>query len=114
MPAASSGGRRVDRAKKTYIDTGAERVIAYRQANALPETSAVPIDAVTASGSGLDPDISVANARLQVARIAPTRQMDPADVQAFVDQKTSSQTLGFLGERGINVVKLNLALDDAS
>ena len=74
----------------------------------------MPVDAVTASGSGLDPDISVANARLQTDRVAEARSMDPAQVAALVDANTSDQTLGFLGERGVNVVKLNLALDAAA
>jgi K+-transporting ATPase ATPase C chain len=110
----ASGGSNLGPSNQTFLDTVAERVAAYRAANGLPETTAVPVDAVTASGSGLDPDISVANARLQVARIAEARHMDPADVQALVDGNTSAQALGFLGERGVNVVKLNLALDDAS
>jgi K+-transporting ATPase ATPase C chain len=110
----SSGGSNLGPTNQTYIDTVAERVIAYREANGLPETTAVPADAVTASGSGLDPDISVANARLQMARVADARQMDPDGVLALVDANTSSQALGFLGERGVNVAKLNLALDDAS
>jgi K+-transporting ATPase ATPase C chain len=109
----SSGGSNLGPTNETYLETVAERVTAYREANGLAEASSVPVDAVTASGSGLDPDISVANARLQVPRVARARGMTPADVLALVDRYTSSQTLGFLGERGVNVVKLNLALDAA-
>ena len=71
----------------------------------------VPVDAVTASGSGVDPHISVANARLQADRVAEERDMDLADVLALIDDHTSNRSLGFLGEKGVNVLELNLALD---
>ena len=77
-----------------------------------PAVPAVPGDAVTASGSGLDPQISPAYAAIQVARVAAARSMTPADVTAAVERHTSGRPLGFLGERTVNVVELNLDLDN--
>ena len=71
---------------------------------------AVPPDALTASGSGLDPEISPAYAAIQVARVARTRGLDQARVQELVKEHTSGRTLGFLGEPRVNVVELNRAL----
>ena len=77
-----------------------------------PVVPAVPGDAVTASGSGLDPQISPAYAAIQVARVAAARSLSQADVIAAVRRHTSGRTLGFLGEPTVNVVELNLDLDD--
>jgi potassium-transporting ATPase KdpC subunit len=74
--------------------------------------SKIPSDAVTASGSGLDPEISVANASIQVDRVAAARHISPAQVEALVKQYTSGRSLGFLGEPGVNVLLLNRALDE--
>lgn len=84
-----------------------ERRAAYRQAN---EANA-PIDALTASGSGLDPHISPANARLQAPRVARARGLSVREVLDLVDEHTDNRSLGFLGEPGVNVLELNLALD---
>jgi potassium-transporting ATPase KdpC subunit len=101
----------------TYVcnpNTVPERVIAYRQLNGLTAGTPVPVDAVTASGSGLDPDISEANALDQAARVAQARHLDPAKVVALVHQHTNGRTWGILGEKTINVLDLNVALDRLS
>jgi K+-transporting ATPase ATPase C chain len=77
-------------------------------------TNPVPPDAVTASGSGLDPDISVAYARLQAARVAAARGVPIPTVQSLIDKYTSTRTLGFMGEPAVNVLELNVALDRLS
>jgi potassium-transporting ATPase KdpC subunit len=86
------------------------RVIAYRHENELPAGTKVPVDAVTGSGSGLDPQISVANARLQAPRVARARHLPVKEVLALIDRHTDGRSLGFLGEPGVNVVTLNLSL----
>lgn len=88
----------------------AERTDAYRAENDLPAQMPVPVDAVTASASGLDPHISVANARLQAPRVAAARGLDVDRVLAMVDDHTDRRPLGILGDAGVNVVTLNLAL----
>ena len=86
-------------------------VAAYRVANGLKDADAVPADAVTRSGSGLDPHISVANAALQFPRVARERNMAPAAVQRLLDKYTEGRDLGLFGEARVNVLRLNLALD---
>jgi len=88
------------------------RVKAYRRLNGLAPNTTVPVDAVTASGSGLDSEISPANARLQAARVARVRGLPLAQVLALVRENTHGRSLGFLGEPGVNVLELNLALDN--
>jgi K+-transporting ATPase ATPase C chain len=89
-----------------------ERAVAYRAENGLVEAAMVPVDAVTASGSGLDPHISIANARLQTGRVAAERGLDRMVVAQMVTKYTDGRQLLVLGEPGVNVVELNLALDD--
>jgi K+-transporting ATPase ATPase C chain len=91
-----------------------ERAAAYRTLNGLSDDAEVPVDAVTASGSGVDPHISVANARLQAPRVARERGLDVEAVLDLVDRHTEGRALGVLGEPGVNVLELNLAVDAAA
>jgi K+-transporting ATPase ATPase C chain len=86
-------------------------VRAYRQFNHLAPNAAVPVDAVTASGSGLDPDISIENALDQAPRVAQARHLPLARVLAVLHQHTAPAQWGFLSEPAVNVLQLNLALD---
>jgi K+-transporting ATPase ATPase C chain len=99
----------VDESETTGVD---DRVRAYREENGLAADAEVPVDAVTGSGSSLDPQISLANARIQANRVADARGLDVEAVLDLVDDHTSGRSLGFLGEPGVNVLELNLALDE--
>jgi K+-transporting ATPase ATPase C chain len=88
-----------------------DRVAAYRKLNGLSPSASVPVDAVTSSASGLDPAISVANARLQVERVARARSLPETQVLALVAKHTQGRQLGILGEKTVNVLELNLSLD---
>jgi K+-transporting ATPase ATPase C chain len=88
------------------------RAAEYREVNDLADDVAVPIDAVTASASGVDPHISVANAQLQARRVASERGLPVEEVLDLIDEHTTPRSLGFLGEDGVNVLLLNLALDE--
>ncbi len=88
-----------------------QRAKAYRTLNGLATDATVPVDAVTASASGLDPDISPANARLQAARVAKARGLSLTEVLALVHSNTADRNLGFIGEPIVHVLALNLALD---
>ena len=112
--AMSSGGSNDGPLSKDLLTNVAARVAAYRKLNGLAPTATVPVDAVTASASGLDPDISVANARLQAPRVAQARKLAVSQVLALVSAHTDDRQLGFLGEKTVNVLDLNLALDHAS
>ena len=92
-------------------NTVPERTIAYRAFNGLSPTTVVPVDAVTASASGLDPDISIANADLQAPRVARVRHLSLSAVMNLIKSNTTDAYWGFLGEPGVNVLDLNLALD---
>ena len=112
--ATASSSSNLGPTNPALLDAVAERAAAYRTDNNLAIGAQVPVDAVTASGSGLDPQISVANARLQAPRVAKARGLDVDRVLALVDDHTDGRSLGFLGERGVNVLQLNLALDARS
>jgi K+-transporting ATPase ATPase C chain len=86
-------------------------VDSYRKENGLNGATPVPADAITRSGSGLDPHISRANALMQLPRVAKARGFSNEAVQKLVDENTNARDLGILGESGVNVVRLNLALD---
>ena len=108
---SASSGSNLGPTNPDLLNAVKERVAAYRQENSLPDDAMVPVDAVTASGSGLDPHISVANADIQSARVAAARGLDASTVLAMVHDYTEGRDLGVLGEPGVNVVRLNLALD---
>jgi potassium-transporting ATPase KdpC subunit len=98
----------------TYVcdpDTIPQRAIAYRTEFGLAPNTEVPADAVTASGSGLDPDISIANADLQAPTVARARHLPLSKVQQLITANTTGRSLGVLGDPGVNVLNLNLALD---
>jgi K+-transporting ATPase ATPase C chain len=109
--AMASAGSNLGPSNPDLIAGVKDRVIAYRKLNGLPPGASVPVDAVTSSASGLDPDISVANARLQVTRVARTRNLSSTKVLALVVAHTQGRQLGILGEKTVNVLELNLALD---
>ena len=112
--AMSSSASNLGPTNEELLSAVDERTAAYRLDNGLAPTADVPIDAVTASGSGLDPHISPANARLQALRVADERGLSREAVLELVDEHMEDRSLGFLGEPGVNVLELNLALDAAS
>jgi len=98
----------------TYVcdpNTVPERAMAYRAEFGLAADATVPVDAVTASGSGLDPDISIANADLQAPTVAKARNLPLTTVQRLITANTTGRSLGVLGDPGVNVLNLNIALD---
>jgi K+-transporting ATPase ATPase C chain len=112
--AAASGGSNLGPISKKLLDAVAERVKAYRDENGLAADVPVPADAVTASGSGLDPHISVENARIQAGRVARARGIRPESVLRLAGGRTEGPDLGILGEPRVNVLLLNLDLDRLS
>jgi len=113
LSSAASGASHLGPTNEDFLATVDERIAAYRAENGLDDGDLVPVDAVTASGSGVDPQISVANARLQAARVADARGISSDDVLALIDEYTTGRALGVLGEEGVDVLDLNLALDAA-
>lgn len=111
--ASSSSGSNLGPTSQKLHDAIAERIAAYRGENNVPTDAEVPADAVTASGSGLDPHISVDNAELQAGRVAAARQLSVEKVRQLIAENTDKASWGILGEAGVNVLKVNLALDAA-
>jgi K+-transporting ATPase ATPase C chain len=109
--ATSSGGSNLGPTSRKLNDAIRDRVAAYRKENGLGESDSLPADAVTASGSGLDPQISLRNAALQTPRIAKARGLSEQKVRELIQENTDGRDLGVLGEPGVNVLNLNLALD---
>jgi K+-transporting ATPase ATPase C chain len=109
--AGLSGASNLGPTNRKLIDAVRERVKAYRTENGLAANAQVPVDAVTASASGLDPDISLANARLQIRRVAAQRHWPESEVRRLLEAHASGRLFGLLGEPHVNVLQLNLALD---
>jgi potassium-transporting ATPase KdpC subunit len=109
--ASSSGGSNLGPTSRKLMDAVKERVEAYRTENGLSPTASIPVDAVTASASGLDPDISISNALLQAPRVAKARGVSERAVKRKIEELTEGRDLGVFGEKRLNVLKLNLALD---
>jgi len=107
----ASGGSQLGPSNPKLWDAVKARVVAYRQLNGLPDKASVPVDAVTTSGSGLDPDISIANAMLQAPRVAKARGLPTDKVVELVHAHANGRPWGVLGEKTVNVLDLNLALD---
>jgi K+-transporting ATPase ATPase C chain len=109
--ATSSGGTNLGPTSQKLNDSIKAAVAAYRTSNGLAADAPVPADAVTSSGSGLDPHISVSNAHLQAARVAKARSLPVDKVQELIAAHTNGPDLGIFGEAGVNVLLLNVALD---
>jgi K+-transporting ATPase ATPase C chain len=112
--ATSSGGTNLGPTSQKLNDSIKAAVAAYRTSNGLGPDAPVPADAVTSSASGLDPHISVANAQIQAARVAKARSLALDRVLALIAAYTDGRDLGVFGEPGVNVLKLNVALDQAA
>ncbi len=110
--ANNSGGSNLGPTNKALVQTVQQRIAALKQENPdVPAGTPIPVDLVTASASGLDPDISVAGAYYQIPRVAKARGLSQATVRALVDAHVTGRFLGLFGEPRVNVLALNLALD---
>ncbi len=111
--AASSSGTNLGPTSQKLMDAIKTAAENYRKENNLSADVLIPGDAVTSSGSGLDPHISVRNAQLQLPRVAKARGLNEENVRDLVRQNTEGPQFGILGDAGVNVLKLNLSLDQA-
>ena len=107
----ASSGSNLGPSSQALVDRVTESLAAIREENGLADDAPIPVDAVTASGSGLDPHISPAYAELQIARVAEERGVTEDEVRSLVEKYTDGSTLMVLGEPRVNVLRLNLALD---
>ena len=107
----ASGGSNLGPTSQKLHDAIAQNIASYRAQNGLATNAPVPADAVTASASGLDPHISLRDAELQTSRVAKARGLNEDTVRQLIRANTDAPSLGFLGEPGVNVLCLNLALD---
>lgn len=110
--AAQSAGTNYGPTNEALISSVRDAADAYREENGLPDDVLVPVDAVTTSGSGLDPHISLANAEIQASRVAGARGIPEDEVRRLVEENTDGRLFGLIGEPGVNVLGLNLALDE--
>ena len=109
--ANGSGGSNLGPSSSRLVDVVRQNINQVRRENDLPPNSSIPADLVLFSGSGLDPDISVDSARLQVRRVAEARILKVSEVDKLVDENTQSSWFGILGQNRVNVCKLNIELD---
>ncbi len=112
--AMASGGSNLGPSNPKLVAQVKSAEVAYRTFNSVPANVKVPSDAVTTSGSGLDPDISIANARLQAPRVAKARSLPLGQVDGLIGQATQYRILGIIGEPVVNVLQLNILLDKLS
>lgn len=107
----ASGGSNLGPTSQKLVTNIQLAIAAYRTENNLSTSTPVPADAVTGSGSGLDPEISLANAAVQASTIAKARNTSLANIQALINQNINGRSLGIFGEPGVNVLMLNIVLD---
>ncbi len=107
----NSGGTNLGPLSKKLIESTSQKIQDYRKENSLSADALVPVDAVTSSGSGLDPHISLENALIQADRVAKIRGMSKELMLKMIEAHTDERDLGILGEPGVNVLMLNLDLD---
>jgi len=112
--AMASGGSNLGPSNPKLVTQVKQLEAAYREFNGVPTSVQVPADAVTTSASGLDPDISIANARLQAPRVARARNLPVATVDRLIGEATQNRILGVMGEPVVNVLQLNILLDELS